>query len=188
MGGIHYENRTDAQGLAVFNSTFGKYQIGAYDSDGIKLNEVAVDLFQNQNISLPCQLYGLTVTIRILDYFGQPISNVNVTLHREGVIPRSNRTQADGSAMFSGLTGSIGPSLQVVVYLLDQTQPFTEGTYSVVTSTTIEIRAIKYVMLAGFLVETSQLATVVIIVGTVLFILAIEVYRRRRLKPKKAES
>jgi len=185
MGGIHYENRTDAQGMAIFNSTFGKYQIGAYDSDGIKLNEVAVDLFQDQNISLPCQLYGLIVTIRILDYFGQPISNVNVTLHREGAMPRSNHTQADGSAVFSGLTGG---SLQVVVYLLDQTQPFKEGMYSVVTSTTIEIRADKYVMLAGFLVETSQLATVVIIVATVLFVLAIEVYRRRHLKPKKAES
>ena len=94
MGGIHYEGRTDAQGMAIFNSsTFGKYQIGAYDSDGIKLNEVAVDLFQDQNISLPCQLYGLTVTIRILDYFGQPISNVNITLHREGAMPRSNHTQ-----------------------------------------------------------------------------------------------
>ena len=185
MGGIRYENRTDAEGMAIFNSTFGKYQIGAYDSDGIKLNEVAVDLFRDQNISLPCQLYGLTVTIRILDYFGQPISNVNVTLHREGAMPRSNHTQADGSAVFSELTGG---SLQVVVYLSDQTQPFTEGTYSVVTSTTIEMRANKYVMLAGFLVETSQLATVVIIVATVLFVLAIEVYRRRRLKPKKAES
>jgi hypothetical protein len=43
-------------------------------------------------------------------------------------------------------------------------------------------------MLAGFLVETSQLATVVIIVATVLFVLTIEVYRRRHLKPKKAES
>jgi hypothetical protein len=186
MGGIHYEGRTDAQGMATFNSsTFGKYQIGAYDSDGIKLNEVAVDLFQDQNISLPCQLYGLTVTIRILDYFGQPISNVNITLHREGAMPRSNHTRADGSAMFSGLTGG---SLQVVVYLLDQTQPFTEGMYSVVTSTTIEIRADKYVMLAGFMVETSQLATVVIIAATVLFVLAIEIYRRKRLEPKKAES
>jgi hypothetical protein len=186
MGGIHYEERTDAQGMAIFNSSaFGKYQIGAYDSDGIKLNEVAVDLFQDQNISLPCQLCGLTVTIRILDYFGQPISNVNVTLHREGAMPRSNHTQADGSSVFRGLTGG---SLQVVVYLLDQTQPFTGGTYSVVTSTTIEIRAGKYVMLAGFLVETSQLATVVVIVATVLFVLAIEIYRRKRLKPKKAES
>jgi hypothetical protein len=100
-------------------------------------------------------------------------------------MPRSNHTQADGSAVFSELTGG---SLQVVVYLSDQTQPFTEGTYSVVTSTTIEMRANKYVMLAGFLVETSQLTTVVIIVATVLFILAIEVYRRRRLKPKKTES
>jgi hypothetical protein len=186
MGGIHYEGNTSAQGMAIFNSsTFGKYQIGAYDSDGIKLNEVAVDLFQNQNISLPCQLYGLTVTIRILDYFGQPISNVNITLRREGAMPRSSHTQPDGSAVFSGLTGG---SLKVVVYLLDQTQPFTEGMYSVVTSTTIEIRAGKYVMLVGFLVETSQLATVVIIVATVLFVLAIEVYRRKRLEPKKAES
>jgi hypothetical protein len=186
MGGIHYEERTNAQGMAIFNSSaFGKYQIGAYDSDGIRLNEVAVDLFQDQNIPLPCQLYGLTVTIRILDYFGQPISNVNITLHREGAMPRSNHTQADGSAVFSGLTGG---SLQVVVYLLDQTQPFAEGMYSVATSTTIEIRADKCVMLAGFLVETSQLATVVIIAATVLFVLAIEVYRRKRVKPKKAES
>jgi hypothetical protein len=186
MGGIHYEGRTDAQGMAIFNSgTFGKYQIGAYDSDGIKLNEVAVDLFQDQNISLPCQLYGLTVTIRILDYFGQPISNVNVTLHRGDVAVRSILTQGDGNAVFSGLTGG---SLRVIVRALDQTQPFKEGTYSVLSSTTIEIRADKYVMLAGFMVETSQLATVVIIAATVLFVLAIEIYRRKRLEPKKAES
>jgi len=186
MGGIHYEERTDAQGMAIFNSsTFGKYQIGAYDSDGIKLNEVAVDLFQDQNISLPCQLYGLTVTIRILDYFGQPISNVNVTLHRGDVAVRSILTQGDGNAVFSGLTGG---SLRVIVRALDQTQPFKEGTYSVLSSTTIEIRADKYVMLAGFMVETSQLATVVIIAATVLFVLAIEIYRRKRLEPKKAES
>jgi hypothetical protein len=186
MGGIHYEGKTDAQGIAVFNSSvLGKYQVGAYDSDGIKLNEVSVDLFQDQNMSLPCQLYRLTVTVRVVDYFGQPISNGNVTLYREGAMLISTRTQGDGNAVFSGLTGG---GLQVVVYLLDKTQPFTESMYSVINSTTIEIRADKYVMIAGFLVETSQLATVMIIVATVLFVVTMEVYRRRRLKPKKAET
>jgi hypothetical protein len=185
MGGIHYENKTDTQGLAIFNSILGKYQIGAYDSAGIRLNEVSVDLFQDQNISLPCTLFGLTVTIRVVDYFGQPISNANVTLQREGEMLSSTLTQGNGNAVFSGLTGG---DLQVIVYVLGQTQPFTQSMYSFINSTTIEIRADKYVMLAGFFVETSQLATILIIVATVLFVVAIEVYRRGRLKPEKAET
>jgi hypothetical protein len=145
-----------------------------------------VDLFQDQNISLPCTLFGLTVTINVFDYFGQPISNANVTLQREGEMLNSTLTQGNGNAVFSGLTGG---DLQVVIYVLSQTQPFTQSMYSVTNSNqTIPIRADKYVMLAGFLVETSQLATILIIVATVLFVVAIEIYRRGRLKPEKAET
>ena len=144
-----------------------------------------MDLFQNQNVSIPCILSGLAVSVKIVDYFGQPMPNANVTLQREDIASRSAVTQSDGTVTFSTITGG---DLQVTVYLPDQTQPCVERGFFVDRSTTVSIKIEKYVLLAGMLVETGQLATVLIIVLTLLLVLAIEVYRRRRAKPKEAEN
>jgi hypothetical protein len=54
---------------------------------------------------------------------------------------------------------------------------------------TISIRMDRYVLLAGSLVETSQLAVVLLIVATVIVVLTIELYRRRtRVKAKEDEK
>jgi hypothetical protein len=55
-------------------------------------------------------------------------------------------------------------------------------------SKTIQIKIERYTMLAGLLVETSHLVTSIIIVVSVIVILSLEVYRRRRLKPKTGKS
>jgi hypothetical protein len=185
IGGLFNESWTDSAGKAVFSFIFGKYIIGIYDMDGIKLNETSVDLFQNQNVSIPCVLSGLNVSVRIIDYLGQPMSNANVTLQREGTTSRSARTQSDGTATFSSITGG---DLQMTVYLHDQTQPCVETGFFADKSTTISIKIEKYVLLAGMLVETGQLATVLIIALTLLLVLVIEVYRRRHAKPKETEN
>jgi len=185
IGGLFNESWTDSAGKAVFDFIFGKYIIGIYDTDGIKLNETSVDLFQNQNVSIPCVLSGLNVSVKIIDYLGQPMSNANVTLQREGTSSRSARTQSDGTVTFSSITGG---DLQMTVYLHDQTQPCVETGFFADKSTTISIKIEKYVLLAGMLVETSQLATVLIIALTLLLVLAIEVYRRRHAKPKETEN
>jgi len=184
MGGLNYSENTDITGTAVLTCTLGKYAVKVYVGQ-ILLNETTIDLLQNQNASIICKLYGLNVSIEVVDYFGQPISSVNVTLQREGLATRSDRTQSDGTAKFSNI---IGGSLQIAIYLHDQTQPFVTNSFFVDNSVTIQIKLEKYVMLAGFLVETSQLATVIIIVVTLILVLLIEVYMRKRVKQQKSES
>jgi len=44
------------------------------------------------------------------------------------------------------------------------------------------------VIIAGFLVETGQLITAVIIVAAIILILSIEIYRRKHLKSQKSVS
>jgi len=85
-------------------------------------------------------------------------------------------TESDGTVIFDGI---VGGNLTVRVYLTDEKQPYATKTSLVDESKTIEIRLEKYVMLAGFLVETSQLTTAIIIVATVIIILLIEIYRKK---------
>lgn len=184
MGGLLYENNTNNEGTAIFQCIFGKYNITIYNAEGIKLNETTISIFQNQNISIPCELWGLTLSIKVVDYFGQPISNANVTWQLDG-LQNSALTKSDGLVTFSNI---IGGDLQVTVYLPGQSQPFMNTTSVVDSSKTIEIKLDKYVTLAGFLVEISHLTTAMIIAATVLLVLLIEVYRRKRLKPQKSSS
>jgi len=179
MGGIFYENKTNAEGIVVFSAVFGNYTVEVYEENGIKLNETIVALFENKNVSISCSLYGLDITVRVVDYFGQPIPNALVVLQREGLAERSYRTQANGAVTFDNV---IGGKIQITVYLTDQTQPYAGGNYIIEGSTTIEIKLGKYVVLAGFLIETIHLVTAIIIVLAVVFFLAIEVYRRKRHK------
>lgn len=186
MGGLCYENNI-IEGRTVLHCTIGKYQIEVYatrDNNYVKLNEATVDLFQNQNISVCCKLYSLNVSIRVVDYFGQPIPNANVILQREG-LQYSPSTESNGMVTFSNI---IGGDLQITVYLPGQLQPCMVPTSSVDESTTIEIKIEKYVVIAGFLVETGQLTTAIIIVVAIILILSIEIYRRKRLKPQKSVS
>jgi hypothetical protein len=185
MGGLRYEGNTDTEGIIAFNSAFGKYTIEVYDADGIKLNETTVNLFQNQSVSIICRLYGLTVSIRVVDYFGQPMSNVNITVQRENAALLASRTQANGVATFTNITGG---SLLVSTYLFDQVQPDVARVFNVENSTTIEIKLEAYVMLAGFLVKTPILATAIVIAVALLLVLTIEVYRRKRFKPQKTSK
>ena len=185
MGGLYYEANT-ADGLATLECTFGKYTAKVY-AEGIKLNETSIELFQNQNVSINCKYYGLNVSVRVVDYFGQSIPNVNVTLKREGLPQYSELTRSNGVATFNNIIGG-KENTQITVYLAGQTQPCAVRTSLVDESKTIEVRIEKYVVLAGFFVKTSYLATVIIILATVILILLIEIYRTRRIKTRKGSS
>ncbi|MCK4482621.1 hypothetical protein KAU55_05305, partial [Candidatus Bathyarchaeota archaeon] len=104
---------------------------------------------------------------------------------REGLPPRSNRTESNGVATFGSV---IGGSLQITIYLNDQTQACTGKTYSVEKSTTITMGIERYVLIAGVLVETSHLTTALIIAAALILILSIEVYRRKHLGSQKSSS
>lgn len=179
MGGIQYQENMNTEGTATFTSVFGKYRIEIYDPDGIKLNETTTTLFQNQNTTITCQLYGLTITIRVVDYLRQPIPNANVTLQRATAQTYSALTQGNGEATFSKITGG---NLRIAVYILDQQQPCMEETQWIDKNTTIEIKADRYISLAGILIETGLMATVALIAAAIIAVILIEIYRRRHAK------
>jgi hypothetical protein len=186
LGGLHYEGNVDANGLVSFNPVFGKYTVRVYDRNtGLELNETTVDLLQDSNITIYCSLYGLVVSVKVVDYFGQPLSNVNVTLQRQSLQPLSSKTQSDGQATFTNL---IGGSFQIALYLSDQTEPTIVQAVDVENSTTTVIKIEKYVSLAGFLIETSQFLITMVIAATLVLVVLLEVYRRRQAKTKKSES
>lgn len=184
LGGLNSEANADANGIVTFNVVFGRYDVEVYDNNGVRLNGTAVDVFQDQNVTVNCTIYGLTLSVRVVDYFGQPFSNVNVTLQGEGLVV-SGLTQGDGTATFNNV---VGGSFQVSVYLANNNQPTVAQEVAFARSTNVQIKIDKYVLLAGSLIETGQLAVVIIIVVTVVLVLLLEVYRRRRSKPQKTES
>jgi len=183
VGGISYNEATNDAGIVVINCTFGKYEVKVYINN-IFLNETFVEIFNDTYSEIYCKLYNLTISVKVVDYFGQPISNAKVTWQLYG-LEDSALTKSDGLVTFSNI---IGGDLQVTVYLPEQSQPFMVTTSFVDSSETIPIKLDKYVVLAGFLVETSHLTTAIIIAATVLLVLLIEIYRRKRLKPQKSSS
>jgi len=184
MGGSSDTATTDSNGTADLTLTFGKHVISVYKNN-ILLNETNLDTFSEQNATINCQLYGLTVTVNVVDYFGQPISNVNVVLEREGLTPFSGPTQSNGAVTFENV---IGGEVHVTVYIAGQSQPVVAEDAIIDGSEAISLKIEKYVVVAGFLIETSELTTIILIVLTVLILLSVEVYRRRHRKPKKSEN
>jgi hypothetical protein len=183
MGGISYTEVTNGTGMVARNCTFGNYIVKVY-MDNILLKETSLELFNDTYREIYCQLYNLTVSVKVVDYFGQPISNAKVTWQLES-LQDSALTKSDGSVAFNNI---IGGDLQVTVYLPGQSQPFMVTTSSVDSSRTIEMKLDKYVILAGLLVETSYFVTAIIIAVTVILALSIEVYRRKRSKPQKSSD
>jgi len=183
-GGLQYSGATGAGGGVTLSCTLGKYMVEVYDQSGIKLNETTVNLNQTSNLSIICNLYDLDISVMVVDYFGQPIPNVNVTLQRTGQ-RRSHVAGADGLASFSNI---VGGSTQVTVRLSGQSDPCVVTTTYLDSSRTIELKIDRYVALAGMLLETAHLLTLIIVVLIVVAILCLEVLRRRRLKPQKSVS
>jgi hypothetical protein len=171
---------------ATLRATFGRYLLRT-SADGIELNETMVNLNATTvNAAINCSLYGLDVSVKISDYFGQSISNVNVTLQWLGY-PNSSSivSGSDGLATFKSITGG---NLTVTAGLTGQSNQLAVATFNVGNSTTFEIRLDKYLVLAGMLVDLGAFVTVIIVVLAVILILCFEVYRRRRHRPEQSES
>jgi hypothetical protein len=184
MGGIFNEGNTSSGGIAMLNCTFGEYAVEVDDALGVKLGGTFIDLFKNGNISIKCPLYDLTLSVKVADYFGQPVSNANVTIQLGNLISRWNLTQSKGTATFYGLDGG---TYVIAVLLSGQTEPFIQQSVGVGSSNqTVSVRVDKYVMLAGSLVEASQLGIAVVIAVTIFLALLIEVYRRTTRKARQS--
>lgn len=136
-------------------------------------------------MTLYCNLFGLNISVTVTDYFGQPFANANITLQGNGSEPISKRTQANGMVTFDNL---VGDSFSISVYLSNDGSPTVVQSLLVQGNAIVLVKIGKYVLLAGLLVETSQLAIALIIIASLLLVLSLEVYRRRRNKSQKVDG
>jgi len=187
--GAYYSNYTDSDGNATLNCIFGKYHVKVYFGRML-LNETKepVILFGSNTISFRCILYNLSICVKVVDYFGQPIANVTVTLERGGNKINSDRTGVDGVASFR----EIGGELTIKVYLANGELP--EATLTVYIgekrdcTNPVLVKLGKYIVLAGLLVDTAQFAMIILVLATVVLIAIIEIVRRKRFKSSRSSK
>jgi len=188
MGGLRYTNFTDDDGSATFICVFGKYHLRVY-CNGILLKEEIVESF-NETVTLTicCTLYNLPIYVKVVDYFGQPMANVNVTLERGSNKIKSDRTGVDGVAIFR----EIGGELTIKVYLANGELP--EATLTMYigekrdSTNPVLVKLGKYIVLAGLLVDTAQFAMIILILATIVLIAIIEIVRRKRFKSSRSSK
>jgi hypothetical protein len=182
--GLFYAAVTDEAGARTMDVTFGKYRLRVY-GDNILLNETIVEVFSDSQSEIRCSLYNIHVSVTVVDYFNQPIPNANVMLHGPGRETLSATTESDGTKTFSNV---IGGNMQIIAYLSGTENAYEAVNLQIEEPTTVQIKIAKYVLLGPFLIETSLLATFIIILAAILLFLSIEVYRRKRAKPVNSES
>jgi hypothetical protein len=182
--GIFVGAVTDDAGAVSVEVTFGKYRVRVYTGN-ILLNETVIGVFSDTQSEVRCVLYNLQVSVVVVDYFGQSIPNVNVMLRGSEQATRSAVTQSDGTATFDNV---IGGNMQIIAYLNGSENSYEAVNLQIEAPTAITIKMGKYVFLGAFLIETSLLATLIIILVAAFLFLSMEIYRRKRFKLSKSES
>ncbi len=173
--GIFYSVTTDSNGAAQLQVTFGQYRLDAYTADNVLLNETVINVLSNTQTQITCTLYNLQVSVKVVDYFGAPISNVYIQLSRPGMTTQSATTKSDGTATFSSV---IGGNMEITAYPTGNQKAFIAKNLEITSPTTITLSMAKYVLFGGSLVDTSVLATIILVVLVILLLVILEVYRR----------
>jgi hypothetical protein len=182
--GLFYGNVTDSSGTVTMEVTFGKYRLRVY-TDNILLNETIIEVFSDTQREIRCSLYNIQVWVTVVDYFAQPIPNVNVQFNGPGIGTRSATTQTNGTATFSNV---IGGNMQIIAYPTGMENSYEAMNLRIEEPTAVQIKMAKYILIGPFLIETSVLATCIIIFAVIILFLSLEIYRRKRAKPTNRES
>jgi hypothetical protein len=177
--GIFYSATTDSNGNAQLQVTFGQYRLSVYTLDNVLLNATVLNVVSNTQSQIRCVLSNLQITVKIVDYFGNPISNVNVQLSRPGMNTQSATTKNDGKATFNNV---LGGNVEITAHPTGNENGYVAKNIQVNSPTTVTIAMEKYVSLGGALVETSLLATLLIIIFVIVLLVIIEVLRRTDYK------
>jgi hypothetical protein len=177
--GIFYTVTTDSTGTAQAQVTFGQYRASVYTDDNVLLNETIISVLGDTQSQIRCALYNIDISVKVVDFFGSPINNVNVQLSRPGMSPQVSNTQSNGISIF---TNVIGGDIQIVAYPNGNPNAFTAKNLQVNAPTTIEVSMDRYIVLAGSLIEVSTLATIVLVLIVVLLLAGVVFYRRTGFK------
>ncbi len=176
--GLFYTASTDSSGSVTSQVTFGMYRARIY-KDNILINETNIQVFSSTQKQIQCTLYGIQVSVSVVDFFGRPIPNANVTLNGPETERFSAITKGDGTATFSNV---IGGDMQIVAFASGAQNGYQAVTLTVVQPTSVQIKIDRYIALGSLLIQTSSLITIAVILVAVILFAAVEIYRRKRVK------
>ncbi len=178
--------QTSVGGKVTFSLLFGKYRLRASD-DSLVLNETVLDLIENNlNFTFHLTVFRLNVPVRVLDYFGQPIANANVTIERrigqEYRLAYSQFTGADGSTTFTSI---VGGDSRISVYVAGRLVAV-ETMFLDASSSQVMLWTGEYVAILGYPIETGLFALLsFILVLVVVFIVASRAHLMKILGRKR---
>jgi hypothetical protein len=183
--GLFHSAVTDTAGTVTLEVTFGKYRLRVYTDNNILLNETVIEVFSDTQSEIRCSLYNIQVSVTVVDYFEQPIPNVNVMLHGPGIETRSDTTQTDGTTTFSNV---IGGNMQIIAYPSGMENSYEAVKLQIEKPTTVRIKMDRYILIGPFLIEASVLVTFITVLLAIILFVSIEVYRRKRANRANSES
>jgi hypothetical protein len=186
---------TNDQGKINFSLTFGRYKVKVYDDNSVLgrevvLNETLFDLIEDGlSVVVHCRIFNVDLSVKTLDYFGQPVPNAVVKIERkfgqEWIEIGNSTTSLDGLASLNSI---IGGDYRVSIYLGGKLAGINQ--LYVGESKQILSKIDGYAVIGGYSVEILQLITYIsIVLLVVVFSLALT-YRRllRRFLKKTSES
>ncbi|MCW4018508.1 MAG: carboxypeptidase-like regulatory domain-containing protein [Candidatus Bathyarchaeota archaeon] len=173
--GVFYSVTTDSSGSATLQMSFGQYKVNVYTQNNVLLNETVVDVLSNTQTQLRCVLSNIHVSVKVVDYFGAPISNINVQLMGPEMTTQTETTTADGTVTFNNISGG---SVEITAYPEGNPDSFVASNLALTSPRTVTLSMAKFVSLGGALVDTSLLATLLLIIAAILVLLVVEVFRR----------
>ena len=175
--------KTSEWGSVRLDCTFGRYKVRVYNAgQTIILNETVVEMTRNQfYLMLHCRTVNLDLSVKVVDYFGQPIPNAVVKIERENLEVLNLTTGPDGIASKNKLLGGdYRAPARISLYVAGRLQ----GVKSLYLDESREIifQVGDYVMVGGYPVESNQLVTAISLTILVVFCALTLIYRRRSKK------
>jgi len=171
---------TNDDGNVTLSLTFGRYRLRLYKGTTF-LNEVTVDLVEDQSSWIVrSDVYNVDLSVRVVDYFGQPIPNVFVEFQRkvdsDYRATENQATGADGVARFNSIIGGDSRVYVSVAGTPGETQYlYLAGS----RETEVVFKMGGYVAIAGYALETSKFVTIILLL--ILIVAFIITSTRKRL-------
>ncbi len=176
--GVFYTATTDTSGTVTSQVSFGMYRARFY-KDNILINQTDISVFSDTRTQIVCSLYGIQVSVKVVDFFSSPISNANVTLNGPATERFSALTKGDGTATFSNV---VGGNMQVIAFATNGQNDYQALTLNVDQPTTVQLKIDRYVALGSLLIPVSSLIAVLVILIGIILLVIVEVYLRKRTK------
>ncbi len=181
--GLRQSGTTNPDGNVSLSLTFGKYRVKAYKNE-VLLNETVIDLILNQSsFILHLSTFNVDLTVRVIDYFGQPLPNAVVKVEQKALLESVEGISAsDGKVNFNDILGgdsrisvSIRGTLGGIkdLYLIDSEQ--------------VTFKLSSYAAVAGYAMEISQFVTVIALVVFVVALIVAMTYKRLLRTSLKSE-